>query len=70
MDLKNNKIEFDIQEIAPLLIGDKQEGFCQSYKFKTKIKSKVQNRHVSLKVTIHQKSYGKRPNATPRLTIL
>jgi len=29
MELKENKIEFDLEELAPLLIGDKQEGFRQ-----------------------------------------
>ena len=29
MELKENKIEFDLQELAPLLIANKTEGFRQ-----------------------------------------
>jgi hypothetical protein len=27
MEFKGSKIEFDLEELAPLLIADKQEGF-------------------------------------------
>lgn len=30
MELKGNKIEFDLDELTPLLIGNKQEGFRQT----------------------------------------
>jgi len=57
MELIGNKIEFDLEELTPLLIGDKQEGFRQIGEklLNAVLEKKIEKKRQKFRITINQR---------------